>query len=158
MGIPRARRILICRAFGLNLEHMPQRLPAFGGTRPLKVKVSSTLVAVTSRESATKPHMRHSADLPSNDESALPRELGSNRPRPRALQQDQQVAVDLLGIDHVRGPDAASSSSNTIEVTTCGPRWRPTNPPESSTATMVDTGRVLRRSQHMAAVCGSSTG
>jgi hypothetical protein len=52
--------------------------------------------------------MRHSADLSSNDESALPRELGSNRPRPRALQQDQQVAIDWLGIDHVRVPDAAS--------------------------------------------------
>ena len=58
---------MICRAFGLNLEHMLLLLPALGATRPLKVKVSSTLVAVTSRESATKPHMRHSADLPSND-------------------------------------------------------------------------------------------
>ena len=76
---------MICRAFGLNLEHMLLRLPALGATRPLKVKVSSALVAVTSRESATKPHMRHSADLPSNDESALLRKLGSNRPRPRAL-------------------------------------------------------------------------
>ena len=31
--------------------------PEFGGMRPLKVKVSSTLVAVTSWESATKPVM-----------------------------------------------------------------------------------------------------
>ena len=41
-GIPRARRILICQAFGLDLEHAPLRLPGFGGMRPLNVKVSST--------------------------------------------------------------------------------------------------------------------
>jgi hypothetical protein len=31
--------------------------PGFGGIRPLKVKASSTLVAVTSSGSATKPEM-----------------------------------------------------------------------------------------------------
>jgi hypothetical protein len=55
--VPGWRRIQISGACGLDLEGVPLRLPAFGGMRPLKVKVSSTLVAVTSWASSTKPAM-----------------------------------------------------------------------------------------------------
>lgn len=94
-GIPRARRILICRAFGLDLEYMPLRLPRI---------------------------RRHA---PAEGEGVV--DLGRG---------------DLLGVGHETG--------HVVIAQTCLLN--------DESATTVDTKRVVRRSQRIAAVCGLSTG
>ena len=56
-GIPRARRILICQAFGLDLEHMPLQLPRIRRHAPAEREGLVDFFAMISRESATKPAM-----------------------------------------------------------------------------------------------------
>ena len=72
---------------------------------------------------------RHSADLPSDDESALLRELDSNRPRRRALHQRSRSRSAVLGgnrLTHLRAARRRRSTPSGAEaVATHGGSRRP---------------------------------